>query len=246
MTLEVTDNADHSRSFDGIRRRAQARGLALRGAFHPAPGEFEGLLPGVRAGTMILLGFTGSLQWDLFRSSPEASDGMPHPLDRWSRRIIAALAGELGAVDIYPNGPPPPLPFQQLAVRAEPVHPSPIGLLIHPEWGLWHAYRGALVLPDRIELPAVEPSAHPCSLCASKPCLSSCPVQAFGGGTFDAQACINHVQSAAGSDCRERGCRARRACPVGPDYRYVEDQARFHMRAFLGSAICPGPPPARR
>jgi hypothetical protein len=33
-------------------------------------------------------------------------------------------------------------------------------------------------------------------------------------------------------DCMERGCRARLACPVGRDYRYVPAQARFHMTAF--------------
>lgn len=235
MTLRVsTASAGNSKSVDAIRRRANALGLAVRGAFYPHPEEFEQLLPGVRAGTLVLLGFTGSVQWALYQSSPEASDDLPHPLDRWSRRVIGLLASEWGAVDVYPNGPPR-LSFQRLAARAEPIHHSPIGLLIHPEWGLWHAYRGALVLPDRIELPIVEPCAHPCSACAAKPCLSFCPVHAFRSGSFDLEACVNHVQSAAGSDCREHGCRARRACPVGAEYRYVGDQARFHMRAFLGS-----------
>jgi hypothetical protein len=44
------------------------------------------------------------------------------------------------------------------------------------------------------------------------------------------------VKSAAGSDCRERGCRARRACPVGSEFSYVEEQARFHINAFLRAA----------
>lgn len=89
--------------------------------------------------------------------------------------------------------------------RSEPVHQSPIGLLIHPEWGLWHAYRGALALPDRIELPTLAQSVLPCSSCARKPCLSSCPVQAFRPGSFDVEACVDFVLSAAGSDCREHG-----------------------------------------
>jgi hypothetical protein len=66
--------------------------------------------------------------------------------------------------------------------------------------------------------------------------LSSCPVQAFRSGSFDIERCVDHVLSAAGFECRERGCRARRACPVGAEFRYVEAQARFHMRAFLRSA----------
>ncbi len=223
-------------TFDGLCRRASSLGLAVRGAFHPEPQEFEQLLPDARVQTMVLLGFTGSKQWSHYRRSGEASDGLPHPLDRWSRRVIGVLAGELGGVGVYADGTPPQLPFQQLALRSEPVHQSPIGLLIHPEWGLWHAYRGALALPDRIELPTLAPSVHPCSGCALKPCLSSCPVQAFRPGSFDVEACVDFVSSAAGSDCRERGCRARRSCPVGTPYRYVQDQARFHMRAFLRSA----------
>jgi hypothetical protein len=115
------------------------------------------------------------------------------------------------------------------------VHPSPIGLLIHETFGLWHAYRGGLSLSERIALPPAEPRARPCDRCADQPCLSACPVQAFRAGSFDLDACVGHVLSAAGTDCRENGCRARRACPIGPQFRYVPEQARFHMRAFLRS-----------
>ena len=240
--------------FDQLCRRAEALGLAVRGAFHPAPGELAAALPGVSAGTIALLGFTGSLQWPHFERSAEAMDGLPNPLDRWSRRMIGALAREFGAVDIYPSAPPL-LPFQRFSLRSEPVHPSPIGLLIHPRWGLWHAYRGALVFERRIELspidlsperppierPPIESKASPCEACAAKPCLSACPVHAFGGGAYDLDACVNHVRSAAGAACREGGCLARRACPVGDEFRYVIAQARFHTEAFLRStARTPG------
>ena len=222
-----------SATFDALCRRADSLGLAVRGAFHPEAGEFDELLPAASAGTIVLLGFTGSVQWELFERSAEARDGLQNPLDRWSRRVVGALAREFGALDVYPNAAPAPLPFQRFAVRSEPVHQSPIGLLIHSKWGLWHAYRGALVLAARIELPALVPSVHPCAGCAGKPCLSSCPVQAFRSGTFDVESCVSHVLSAAGTECRERGCLARRACPVGAEFRYVEEQARFHMQAFL-------------
>ncbi len=222
--------------FDALCRRANSPGLAVRGAFHPEPGEFDLLLPAVRLGTIILLGFTGSVQWAGYAKSAEASDGLPDPLDRWSQRVIGSIASQLHALAVYPSGSSPALPFQRLATRSEPVHRSPIGLLVHSQWGLWHAYRGALVLPDRISLPSLAPAASPCSVCATQPCLSSSPVQAFRSGSFHLELCLDHVLSAAGSECRERGCRARRACPVGADYRYIEAQARFHMLAFLRSA----------
>jgi hypothetical protein len=222
-------------SFSAIRQRAALAGLAVRGAFHPEPEEFARQLPGVRAATIILLGFTGSVQWDFFKDSSEASDGRPQPLDRWSRRTVGALALEFGAADVYPQAENFQLPFQRLALRSEPVYQSPIGLLIHPTWGLWHAYRGALVLSHRIELPAEVASGSPCSRCDAKPCLSSCPVGAFRPGSFDLQACSNHLLGASGSPCREGGCLARRACPVGSAHRYTDEQMRFHMQAFIHS-----------
>jgi len=223
-------------AYDALCMRALALGLAVRGAFHPKTGDFEALLPSVPVGTIVLLGFTSAMQWETYQSSAEARDEIADPLDRWSRRVIGTLARELGALDIYPNGSSPQLSFQQLAVRCEPVHRSPIGLLIHAEWGLWHAYRGALVLAERIELPIISRSANPCDACGEKPCLSACPVDAFRAGAFDLKACVDHVRSGAGADCRARGCVARRACPVGVRHRYAEQQAGFHMEAFLRSA----------
>jgi hypothetical protein len=186
------------------------------------------------AGTCVLFGFTHRAHWHAFARSVEAHDDLPHPLDRWSRRVLGSLARELEAFDFYPNGTPQ-LPFQRLAARSEPVHSSPMGLLIHPHWGLWHSYRGGLLFNERLDLPTVPSCAHPCPACATQPCLSACPVGAFDSGAFDVDACVQHVRSPAGADCRERGCRARRACPVGVGFSYREDQARFHMAAFLGS-----------
>ena len=205
---------------DALERRAAAFGLAMRGACHDA------------RGTIVLLGFTGSVQWPAFAASPEAHDGAPHPLDRWSRRSVDALAREFGAVASCPNDSPA-LPFQQLAQRCEPVYPSPLGLLIHPDWGLWHAWRGALIFPQRLALPPLVRQPHPCERCTARPCVPACPVDAFGSGTLDVAACVSHVQSAAGLDCRDLGCRARRACPVGTQHAYSPDQARFHLAAFV-------------
>src|ERR1039457_4857697 len=87
-----------SARFDALCRRAQVLGLVVRGAFHTEPREFDKMLPAVGVGTILLLGFTGSLQWEIYECSAEASDGMPDPLDRWSRRVIGSPAAELGAL----------------------------------------------------------------------------------------------------------------------------------------------------
>jgi hypothetical protein len=206
-------------------------GLVPRGALLLAESERTGALAGVR--TIVLAGMAGRDGWDGFAASPEASDGLGHPLDRWSRRLIEALARELGAKAFFPFGGPPFWPFQQWARRAEPVHPSPIGILIHPRYGLWHSYRGALGFSEKLAVPEPATVPSPCESCSGRWCLKTCPVGAFSPSAYDIAACVGHVNSVAGADCMEAGCRARRACPVGPEYAYSPEQANFFMRAFL-------------
>jgi ferredoxin len=222
--------------FDAIVGLCNAAGLASRGAFHSEPADgIPPLTDGRPAATVLLLGFIGSATWPVFAASPEARDARPDPLDRWSCRVIEGLASQLGAAALYPFGGPPYLPFQRWARRAEPVHPSPLGLLIHPDWGLWHSYRGALAFRERLDLPPREDRPSPCDGCAAKPCLTTCPVGAFTASGYDTAACVAHIGSAAGRDCIDEGCRARRACPVGAALRLVPEQAAHHMRAFRAS-----------
>jgi hypothetical protein len=214
-----------------VRGLIAAAGLAFRGAFHPGADDLAP--PGT--GTLVLVGFTGRHEWPSFARSLEASDKQPDPLDRWSRRVIDGMAADLGATALFPFGGPPFLPFQRWAQKAEPVAPSPLGILIHPEWGLWHAYRGALAFGKVLNLPGPDRRPSPCDSCAGKPCLSACPVDAFGPAGYDVPACIMHISSVAGDDCMIDGCLARRACPVGTEHRHGPDQAHFHLRAFLAA-----------
>jgi len=195
----------------------------------------------IAAETIALLGWVGSEFWGAFATSPEAADGEPNPLDRWSRRGVDAIASDLGATALYPFSGPPWLPFQRWAQRAEPVAVSPLGILIHPDFGLWHSYRGALAFRERLELPAIPARASPCTTCAEKPCLTTCPVSAFSDAGYDVAGCRSHIATPAGAECMSGGCLARVACPVGPEHRHAPAQAAFHMRAFLRSSYLPGP-----
>ena len=143
------------------------------------------------------------------------------------------MAGDLGAEALYPFGGPPHLPFVAWAKRAEPVSESPLGMLIHPDHGLWHAYRGALAFSDRIALPPRDARSPPCDTCLERPCLGACPVTAFSSEGYHVVACTEHIGAPSGRDCLDLGCRARRACPVGRAARYEAAQAAFHMAAFL-------------
>ena len=199
-----------------IERQAAAVGLALRGGFHVGHDDDVPVLPDGRpAATVLMLGWTGGVQWPVFAASPEFADARAHPLDRWSRRVIGQMAAEWRALALYPFGGPPFRPFLRWAVRAEAVHASPLALLIHPDWGLWHAWRGALAFADWLALPERDSRSSPCENCPGRPCLEA--------GSFDV---------------------ARRACPVGTAYGAAQTEfhaAAFEGRApFSSGKSSPG------
>ncbi len=120
---------------------------------------------------------------------------------------------------------------------------SPLGILMHPVYGLWHAYRGALLFDGETAaeqlhalIQRVAEPIHLCDLCLGKPCLKSCPVNAYAAEGFDYPGCRAHVGGAHGTDCREKGCLDRNACPEGTVYRYPADMQAFHMAAFARGA----------
>jgi len=207
-------------------------GLFVRGGFYPGPGDGVPDLPdGGEAGTVVLIGNAGPDMWRVFEREADLSHR--NPLDSWLRPIIDDAARAVGAHVVLPNSGPPFVPLQDWAARAEPVNRSPVGILIHPLFGLWHVYRAALLFADCLELPPRDDAASPCETCVARPCLKVCPADAFLPDRFDAPACVSHVESEAGTNCRDRGCLARRACPVGRDYLHVPDQQMFHTAALL-------------
>lgn len=220
-----------------LRREAEQHGLVLRGAFAPdAADAVPPLADGRPARALVLLGNAGSSLWPAFSRSAEYRDGRPHPLDRWSARVGETLAQSLGGLALYPFGGPPHHPFLHWARKAEAVSPSPVGMLIHADYGLWHAYRFALVLGETLEdLPAPDQRPSPCAGCSARPCLSACPVGAFTGREYHVERCIAYLRDNPAAACRTQGCAARHACPVGQAYRYVPAQAEFHMRAFIAA-----------
>ncbi len=218
-----------------IEHALNGAGFDYRGGFHPAPDDgvpdcgFTG-----SPASVIMVGNIGGAMWDAFAA---ARRDEPDAMDNWTRRTLGAVAHDLdiqfgGVVALYPFGGPPYHPFQRWAMRAEPVHASPIGPLIHPQYGLWHAYRGALVFRAPLDLPQVATQPSPCDSCTDKPCLNTCPVGAFSADGYDVPRCGAHLDTVEGDLCLTRGCLARRACPVGRDYAYGEAQTRFHMGLF--------------
>lgn len=207
-----------------IGERLAPLGLAVCGGFHPGPRD--GAPKGM--GTLLLVGADGERLWPVFAAAPEHSDGVPDPLDRWSRRVLTAVAAGFGGRAVFPFEGPPYPPFIAWAARGEHSRPSPVRLPVSPVRGLWASYRGALALPGRLELP-LTPATDPCLGCPA-PCLTACPVVALTASGYDVDACVAHVGDAGGTACR-LGCLVRRACPVGEAPPLP--QRRFHMDAFV-------------
>jgi len=214
--------------YHDLQAAAEAQRLTILGGFHPKP---EDKAPEGCA-TLLMLGPKEPEFWPAFQTSPEFKDAQPDPMDRWSTRVIGALAEDVEATALYPFGGAPFLPFFSWALRTGRIHTSPIMLLVHDTAGLFVSFRGALALTRHVDLPDRPP--NPCVTCADKPCRSACPVAAFDGTSYDVPACKTYLGSDEGRDCMETGCAARRACPISERYPRLSAQSAFHMSAFKG------------
>ena len=212
-------------TYDDIRRRAAGEGLTIFGGFHPVSADAcpDGTV------TMLLFAPEEPGFWPRVAATPEFQDEAPDPLDRWSTRVIGALAETTGGRALFPFGGPPYLPFIAWATRTGRAWPSPVGMLVHDRAGLMISIRGAIALPYSIDLPATGP--RPCETCAA-PCRSACPVDALGPDGYDVVACHAYLDTDPGRDCMELGCKARRACPLSAASERVPAQSAYHMRQF--------------
>lgn len=169
--------------------------------------------------------------WNWFQKSPEYLDGKPHPLDRWSRRVLNAMGKSLSAEALFPFGGPPYAPFISWALKSERCFSSPVGLLVHADHGLMVSYRGALAFDEPVELP--QPAENPCETCEDQPCASACPVGMLTPSEYDTAGCRSYLRGPEGENCYNNGCLVRRACPKVGAQR-PEAQSGFHMSAFQG------------
>ncbi|MFD0859757.1 ferredoxin [Roseovarius aquimarinus] len=201
-----------------ITRAASAAHLDVMGALHED------------GGTVILLGPARDF-WPALKAGPEWQDGAPDPVDRWSLRVISALAEHMKAAALFPFGGPPYQPFLRWAMASGRAWQSPAGMLVHDTQGLWVSYRGALRFAGEIALPP--PSIRPCDSCEGQPCMTACPVDALSAARgYDVAACHGFLDTPAGGDCLRQGCKARRACPVSQAFGREAEQSAYHMGHF--------------
>ncbi|WP_104664329.1 4Fe-4S dicluster domain-containing protein [Ensifer adhaerens] len=228
-------SATADKTIEIIRAALAPHGLFLRGTVNFEAGEAAPLLgDGRPAASVVLIGNIGGSLWQPFSAwrETEPEGKSTDPLDTWSKATIEPVAAACGATAYFPSDPPWQ-PFQQWAMRAEGLKPSPLGILIHPRYGLWHGYRGALGFDRPLGETGERATGHPCDNCSAKPCMSACPAEALAGERFDVGLCRGHLCTDAGrAGCLAHGCLSRAACPVGATHRYPPEQLCFHMAAL--------------
>jgi hypothetical protein len=152
-------------------------------------------------------------------------------------REVVAAARHTGArcVAVYPfvtGGPS--LNFIELAKVTGLGGPSIIGVVLHPTYGPWMAFRAALIIDVELDLPGGAIGFDPCPTCVPRSCIAACPATAvaFPAG-WDIPKCLTHRVEVE-ADCAPR-CHARVACVVGPEHRYPDDELAYHHGRALGA-----------
>lgn len=123
------------------------------------------------------------------------------------------------------------VPLQALGRVAGWTNPSPVGLDITDEFGLWFAYRAVVATNAELPVSSAATRQSPCVSCQGKPCIDACPAGAVGASGLDGEKCMT-FRLAVGSACADR-CLARLACPVAPEHRYTLEQVQYHYGLSL-------------
>jgi epoxyqueuosine reductase QueG len=234
--------------FERITRDAQGFGLNLIAAL-PAERYELAAAPGYRASTIypgcrtiVVLGNGGPYFWHAFKAYAAGNAGWferDNPLDDFTREVVEKQivmpiqAAGVECITVYPFGSTgPTLNFMQLATLAGLAGPSIIGVVVHPVFGPWIAFRAALLLDCEIDRPGEAGGFDPCPACSVRSCIGACPASAvsFPAGWNIPQCLAHRVE--AHPDCAER-CHARVACVLSPDQRYPDDELAYHQARAL-------------
>lgn len=215
--------------FRDLEADLNTNGLHILGHFAIPDGEIVIPSEDRQPKEIALIGNAGSSIWQAFKAAREEQHGLT--LDRWTEDTLGEIARQYGIKALYPFEGPPFWPFIQWARRTRSLFSSPIGLTVHPVFGLWHAFRAALLFDEAPGFPEII-TESPCDSCEKRPCLKTCPVDAFSGEGYRFDTCLDYVGAGA-NPCRSAGCDARKACPIGQDHRYMPEHAAFHMDQLL-------------
>ncbi len=194
------------------------------------------------AGSVVVLGNGGGALWAAFKHHVARNPGWErreNPLDDFIREIIQREVTEplrqsgVRFTVVYPFSART-LNFVELGKAAGIAGPSILGVVVHPTYGPWIAFRAALLLDILIDAPGDAPGFDPCPGCVVRSCIAACPVEAVSSPKgWDVPRCVTHRVEME-TDCAGR-CHARAACVLGPEHRYPDDELAYHQMRALRS-----------
>lgn len=196
--------------------------------------------PGTKA--IVVIGNGGGAFWKKFKHHADknprwmARDNLLDDFTRLviERDVISALAGSGNPhTVIYPfMNSGPTLNFMEAGKAAGLSGPSILGVMVHPVYGPWIAFRAAILLNESIDEPGAAYRFDPCPSCTARTCISACPAEAVSiAKGWDIPKCLTHRVEVE-LDCAPR-CHARAGCVLGPEHRYPADELAYHQMRSL-------------
>ncbi|MEM7209070.1 MAG: hypothetical protein AAF434_14700 [Pseudomonadota bacterium] len=167
---------------------------------------------------LIVLGNTGAQLWKFLQArGMDRSDPIDSASLDLAKRFCESYLPRGKHTVVFPTDYV--VPLQRVGAILGWGEPSPLGIGIHPERGLWWAYRSAIMTSIDVPVTTVVDASSPCDQCKSRACENACPAGAVNvEASFNVDACFRS-RALKNSICRDR-CHARLACPVGNEYRY--------------------------
>jgi len=234
-----------------VREAATPWGLNLLAAISVARYDAGVIDPALRvaaadpaARSIIVIANGGSAFWNAFKTHAAAHPGWrerANPLDDFTRVVVeetlmpAVRARGVRCTPVYPFlAGRSVLNFMELGKRAGLAGPSIVGVVVHPIYGPWIAFRTALLVDTLVDAPASALGFDPCPTCVTRDCMVACPAQAvtYPAG-WDIPRCLTYrVEREV--ECAPR-CAARAACVLGPDHRYPDDELAYHQGRALNA-----------
>lgn len=194
------------------------------------------------ARTIIVVANGGGELWAALKRHADGNPGWwqrANPLDDFTHEIVereiapAARSEGANVRVIYPfMNNAATLNFIELGKAASLAGPSILGVVVHPVYGPWIAFRAAILIDREIDAPGAALAFDPCPSCTVRSCIPACPVSAvaFPAG-WDIPKCLTHrVEDE--PDCAPR-CHARAGCVLGPEHRYPDDELAYHQARAL-------------
>lgn len=204
----------------------------------PLNRRVSNLMPNAKS--IILVGFSGRGFWETLREflkgNPEFRDTREDWIDEYTLLQFTTTSRILEEEKVtytmsFPFGSAGfALDFSKLGELGGVGVKSLMGILIHPEYGLWVSLRGAIVTDlEFTHYDKLLSAFNPCPHC-SKPCISACPATTVSENGWDYVACMKFRLN--DNTCRDN-CASRRACPYGREHQYSEEQLAHHHRFVL-------------